>query len=110
MIIQIQVFGSRTRILAYRYMVPGSNVDIQNQNLPPHKIRQRLTLIGAPPDGELDLTALCRAAHHADHDVVGGAHHRLPVHRHDLVPGVEPAVHVGRAARYYVSDGDLGNI
>ena len=67
-------------------------------------------MIGAPPDGELDLTALCRAAHHADHDVVGGAHHRLPVHRHDLVPGVETTVHVGRAARYYVSDGDLGNI
>ena len=70
-------------------------------------IYKKLTLELASPNGELDLPALGGGPHHADHNVVGGAHHGLVVHCHDLVAGVQPAVHIRRATRYYVTDGHL---
>jgi hypothetical protein len=70
-------------------------------------VKLDLTLIGATAHSELDLCALRGTAHHADDDMVRGAHDRLTIHRHNLVPRVKTAVHVRRPARYNVTNGHL---
>ena len=63
--------------------------------------------LSLPAHTKRHLATLRRVSHHPDHYVVGGAHHGLPVHRHDLVPGEQAAVQVRGAARYNVTDRNL---